>query len=161
MENPAMRKSFGMADGQKGVVIRRVAATAAAQGTVKENDVLLGFDGHSIGVDGTVPFRKGERVGFSYLVSRKFIGDTASLDVLRDGVRTALSLAMDKPAPLVPPHLNDTTGLPPYVGEDVAAAAVAATSTTSTTTPGPATAVIAHTTPARLLLLLLLLLLTN
>ena len=158
-----MRKSFGMADGQKGVVIRRVAATAAAQGTVKENDVLLGFDGHSIGVDGTVPFRKGERVGFSYLVSRKFIGDTASLDVLRDGVRTALSLAMDKPAPLVPPHLNDTTGLPPYVGEDVAAAAAAATCTTSTSTstPGPATAVIAHTTPARLLLLLLLHLLIN
>jgi hypothetical protein len=35
-------------------------------------DVLLSFDGTPIANDGTVPFRSGERISFSYLTSTKF-----------------------------------------------------------------------------------------
>jgi len=32
-----------------------------------------------------VPFRTGERIAFSYLISQKYVGDEAELEVLRDG----------------------------------------------------------------------------
>jgi hypothetical protein len=38
-----------------------------------------------VAADGTVPFRTGERIAFSYLVSQRFVGDTAALEVLREG----------------------------------------------------------------------------
>ena len=40
-------------------------------------DIVLSFEGTDIANDGTVPFRSGERISFSYLVSRKFVGDQA------------------------------------------------------------------------------------
>jgi hypothetical protein len=33
------------------------------------------FDGVEIGSDGTVPFRSGERISFTYLISQKYTGD--------------------------------------------------------------------------------------
>lgn len=36
------------------------------------------FDGVDIGSDGTVPFRSGERISFTYLISQKYTGDTVS-----------------------------------------------------------------------------------
>ncbi len=37
------------------------------------------FDGVDIGSDGTVPFRSGERISFTYLISQKYTGDEASV----------------------------------------------------------------------------------
>jgi hypothetical protein len=37
-----------------------------------------------------VPFRTGERIAFSFLVTSKFVGDGARLDVLRGGQRMTL-----------------------------------------------------------------------
>ncbi len=42
-------------------------------------------DGIEIASDGTVPFRTGERIAFSYLISTKFVGDECSMRVLREG----------------------------------------------------------------------------
>lgn len=55
---------------QKGVLIRRVEPTAAVSAVLRPNDVLLAFDGTPIANDGTVPFRSGERISFSYLVGQ-------------------------------------------------------------------------------------------
>ena len=66
-------------DGQKGVLIRRVEPTSPASKALQKEDVLLSFDGIDIASDGTVPFRSGERISFSYLVSLKFTGDQVSL----------------------------------------------------------------------------------
>ena len=33
------------------------------------------FDEEEIGHDGTVPFRSGERISFTYLISKKYTGD--------------------------------------------------------------------------------------
>jgi hypothetical protein len=54
----------------KGVLIRRVEPTAPAHAAVGAYDILLSFDGIDISNDGTVPFRSGERISFSYLVSQ-------------------------------------------------------------------------------------------
>lgn len=75
------------------MLIRALNPTAFAAGVLKPDDVLMRFDGVDISCDGTVAFRTGERIAFSYLISNKFVGDTAQLRVLRDGKvrRTALA----------------------------------------------------------------------
>ncbi|KAG0466716.1 hypothetical protein HPP92_018296 [Vanilla planifolia] len=71
MENPDLRKAMGMTSGQKGVRVRRIEPTAPESEFLKPSDIILSFDGVDIANDGTVPFRHGERIGFSYLVSPK------------------------------------------------------------------------------------------
>ena len=57
--------------GQKGVLVRRIEPTLPANKQLRKGDILLSFDGTQIGNDGTVAFRSGERIGFSYLISNK------------------------------------------------------------------------------------------
>uniref|UniRef100_M1BPG1 Serine endopeptidase degp2 n=1 Tax=Solanum tuberosum TaxID=4113 RepID=M1BPG1_SOLTU len=83
MENPDLRLSMGMKPYQKGVRIRRIDPTAPESMMLMPSDVILSFDGVDIANDGTVPFRHGERIGFSYLVSQKYSGDSAAVKVLR------------------------------------------------------------------------------
>ncbi|KQK01963.1 protease Do-like 9 isoform X2 [Brachypodium distachyon] len=84
MENPDLRKAMGMKPDQKGVRVRRVEPTAPESGYLRPSDIILSFDGIDIANDGTVPFRHGERIGFSYLVSQKYTGEKAVVKVLRD-----------------------------------------------------------------------------
>ena len=58
--------------GQKGVYIRRVEPTSPASAHLSEGDILMSFEGTDIANDGTVPFRSGERISFSYLISQKY-----------------------------------------------------------------------------------------
>ena len=58
--------------GQKGVYIRRVEPTSPASAELHEGDILMSFEGTDIANDGTVPFRSGERISFSYLISQKY-----------------------------------------------------------------------------------------
>lgn len=83
MENPDLRLSMGMNPDQKGVRIRRIDPTAPESMMLMPSDVILSFDEVDIANDGTVPFRHGERIGFSYLVSQKYFGDSAAVKVLR------------------------------------------------------------------------------
>ena len=57
--------------GQKGVLVRRIEPTLPVCNQLLKGDVMLSFDGTQIGNDGTVAFRSGERINFSYLVSEK------------------------------------------------------------------------------------------
>ncbi len=73
-----------------GVLLRRINPTSDAASVLKADDVLMRFDGIDISCDGTVPFRTGERIAFSYLISNKFVGDQCVLDVLRNGEMLSL-----------------------------------------------------------------------
>ena len=64
--------------GQKGVYIRRVEPTAPASSWLHEGDILMSFEGTDIANDGTVPFRSGERISFSYLISQKYTDEQVS-----------------------------------------------------------------------------------
>ncbi|KAK9830697.1 hypothetical protein WJX74_002951 [Apatococcus lobatus] len=101
-ENPYLRKALGMKEGQKGVLIRRVEPTSPAIKALEKGDVLLSFDGNDIASDGTVPFRSGERISFSYLVSLKFTGDQAKLQVLHKGKAKTVTVTLALPARLIP-----------------------------------------------------------
>ena len=67
--------------------MRRVEPTSPASAALRRGDIVLSFDGTDIANDGTVPFRSGERISFSYLVSRKYVGQQA-----RPGVWSAKGL---------------------------------------------------------------------
>jgi hypothetical protein len=65
LESPQFRAYLGMPQGDKaatGVMIHDVPPTAAAHGFLAPDDVLLSVDGVPIANDGTIPFRRGERV---------------------------------------------------------------------------------------------------
>jgi len=106
MENATLRESYGMATKQKGVLVCRVLPTASSAQVLKAGDVLLEFDGEKIGNDGTVRFRKHERVMYTWLVAQKFYGEEAKLTVLRQGEQMELTIeSLAAEAPLVPIHL--------------------------------------------------------
>ncbi|KAM7278126.1 hypothetical protein ACFE04_005260 [Oxalis oulophora] len=110
MENPDLRIAMGMAPNQKGVRIRRIEPTAPESHLLKPSDVILSFDGVNIANDGTVPFRHGERIGFSYLVSQKYTGDKALVKVLRDSKILEFNIKLSTHKRLIPAHIR---GKPP------------------------------------------------
>ncbi|GIL75570.1 hypothetical protein Vretifemale_5346 [Volvox reticuliferus] len=110
LENPDLRAALKMQPDQKGVLIRRVEPTSAVSEVLQQNDVLMSFDGVSISNDGTVPFRSGERISFSYLVSNKYTDEEAELVVLHEGSQRTVRVSLRAPVRLVPFH---TRGLPP------------------------------------------------
>ncbi|XP_021718987.1 protease Do-like 9 [Chenopodium quinoa] len=112
MENPDLRIAMGMRSDQKGVLVNRVEATAPDSEILKPLDVILSFDGVDIGNDGTVPFRHGERIGFSYLLSQKYPGDNANIKVLRDSVLHEFTIRLGIPKKLIPVCIKD--GPPSY-----------------------------------------------
>jgi PDZ domain len=58
----------------------------------------------------SVPFRHGERIGFSYLVSQKYTGEKAHVEVLRNSEILEFSIKLDTHKRLVPAHIK---GSPP------------------------------------------------
>jgi hypothetical protein len=87
-----------------------VEPTGATASLLARGDVLLEFDGVPVAVDGTVPFRAGERIGFSYLVSSKQVGDSAVLKVWSGRALKAVTVTLRAPTRLLPVHIS---GAPP------------------------------------------------
>ncbi|XP_044420872.1 protease Do-like 9 isoform X2 [Triticum aestivum] len=110
MENPDLRKAMGMKPDQKGVRVRRVEPTAPESGCLQPSDIILSFDGVDIANDGTVPFRHGERIGFSYLVSQKYTGDKALIKVLRNSKVHEFKIKLATHKRLIAAHVK---GRPP------------------------------------------------
>ena len=78
MEMDPLRTLAMLQAGQKGVYIRRVEPTSPASAELHEGDILMSFEGTDIANDGTVPFRSGERISFSYLISQKYTDEEVS-----------------------------------------------------------------------------------
>jgi S1-C subfamily serine protease len=113
MESEALRHSANMKAGQKGVMVRKVQPTGDAAGRLQVGDILMSFDGIEVANDGTVPFRSGERIAFSYLTSQKFSGDECELVVLRDGATVDVTVKLLQYNGLIPHHLSG--GDPSYL----------------------------------------------
>lgn len=68
-----------------GIIINKVHPLGTCKDALQKHDILLEIDGHSIACDGTVHFRKHERIGFQYIISKKYQHDICKLKILRDG----------------------------------------------------------------------------
>ena len=62
------------------------AMSCGATATACQTACVITARAHmQVSCDGTVAFRTGERIMFSYLVSQRFVGDRIPLTVLRNG----------------------------------------------------------------------------
>ncbi len=102
LESRTHRAALGLVpDSERGVLVRRVAYGGSAWGVLAEGDVLLEVDGVPILPDGTVALRDGELVDFSYVFSRRHVGEACSLTIVRERVEHVVSLPLRPPADLV------------------------------------------------------------
>ena len=83
LQNPAERRALGLPDDGTGVLVSSVASAGSSAGVLKQGDVLLAIDGHTIFEDAFVELN-GSRIQMSEIVERKFKGDEVKLAILRD-----------------------------------------------------------------------------
>lgn len=84
LENPALRRYYGLDCNTTGKLINKVVYNSSLAGIVKEGDILTAINGHNIENDGTVEFRKHEYTHFHYYVDSHQMGDTINLDIIRE-----------------------------------------------------------------------------
>jgi len=108
MENDALRSYYGMNPNQTGVLVSKVIYGSSASGLVQENDILLSIDGYPIANDGTLHFRKGERLNFQYPLCLHRNGDKIALKIMRDKKPITVSPILKEDARLVPLVKYDT-----------------------------------------------------
>ncbi|MEM7280284.1 MAG: serine protease [Pseudomonadota bacterium] len=102
LESRAHRRSLGLSPkSHGGVLVTGVVHGSSAWGAIEKGDVLLALDGKNVAADGTIRFRKGERIDLAYQVARRHVGETMPVKVLRDGVVQSLELPMKPPRFLV------------------------------------------------------------
>lgn len=112
MENPGMRKKYGMEEATTGVLVNRVHWGSPAEGLLAPGDVIVSVSGVDVENDATVAFREGERTHFEYLVQQQFMDETARLKVLRNGEVVDVDVPLTKGLQferLVPCERHDVT----------------------------------------------------
>ena len=84
LENPAMRRYYGLDDNISGKLIDKIVYNSSMKSVLKEGDILTAIDGHNIENDGTVAFRKHEFTDYNYYVDTHQMGENITLDIIRD-----------------------------------------------------------------------------
>ena len=108
LESKSHRRSLGLSTtSHSGVLVTGVAYGSSAWGVLEKGDVLLMIDGRQIAADGSVRFRKGERIDFTYQISRRHVGETMRVKVWRDGSQRRFEIRMKPPRYLVPEDRYD------------------------------------------------------
>ena len=82
--NPAMRKVFGLAADDPGVLVASVTPDGPCDGILKRGDILTAIDDHPIDSAGNIKV-DGESLDMNEIVERKFAGDYVNLTFIRDG----------------------------------------------------------------------------
>ncbi len=107
MESASLRRFKALPEGGAGILVTKVDPLAPAHGLLLKGDVLMAVDGIPMANDGTIPFRKGERVELHYYFSQLFQGDTVQLRLLRDGKLLEVAVPVYLHRFAVLPHLNN------------------------------------------------------
>jgi hypothetical protein len=84
LENPAMRRYYGLDDTVSGKLIDKIAYNSSLKGVLHEGDILTAIDGYNIENDGTVAFRKHEYTDYNYYVDMYQMKESLTLDIIRD-----------------------------------------------------------------------------
>ncbi|WP_373032714.1 S1C family serine protease [Sulfurovum sp.] len=84
LENPAIRRYYGLDDNVSGKLIVKVVHNSSLAGLLQEGDILTAVDGHNVENDGTVEFRKHEFTHYQHFVDAYQMGEKVKLDIIRD-----------------------------------------------------------------------------
>lgn len=93
ISNPAMTERFGLADQQTGVLVTATAYRSPASEILNIGDVILEIDGHGVAGDGTIALQPGVRTSLDHLITRRQIGESIPMTIVRDG--TVMTLDMN------------------------------------------------------------------
>lgn len=94
LENESMRRKYLVPDDVGGVLVTRIVPGAAADGILREGDVLIRVEDHEIAEDGSIVFRGKERTSLSYYVQEKQVGDLLFADIIRDGRKARIEMKL-------------------------------------------------------------------
>jgi len=84
LENPAMRRYYGLDENTSGKLINKVVVNSALSNVLKEGDILTAVDGHNIEDDGTVEFRRHEYTHYHYFIDKYQMGESVGIDIIRN-----------------------------------------------------------------------------
>ena len=96
LENPAMRRHYGLDDRAPGCLVMDVVKGSCADGVLQPGDVVRSVNGLMVDRSAMIEL-DGVRVGLEELAERAFSGDVLQLGILRGGEEKTVEL---KPAPL-------------------------------------------------------------
>ncbi len=85
LESPAMKKAYGLSNDKSGLVVTKVFAESAAEGVIKEGDLILSIDGYPIADDRSVEFRRYQRTNYKFVIDQFYQGDKIPMQLLRAG----------------------------------------------------------------------------
>ncbi|EGC34675.1 hypothetical protein DICPUDRAFT_153086 [Dictyostelium purpureum] len=91
-----------------GVVVNELHPFSGAKNAIKIQDIITHINGVSLADDGSIAFRRRERISFEYLFSSHFIGDKIDITVLRDGERLNLQVPLVNQHRVVPFQMYDS-----------------------------------------------------
>lgn len=96
LDNPAMRRKYGLNDEQTGILVHKVYANSPATNKIQIGDIVTQIDGHKIENNGTVEFRPGEFIDHTHYIDMHQIGDNLNITVIRNGETKDIALHLDK-----------------------------------------------------------------
>ncbi|PFH31381.1 trypsin domain-containing protein [Besnoitia besnoiti] len=102
LENKSLRKALQLKSKDEGILIKKLDGGGPAKAVLEKGDILLEIGGQKIASDGTVPFRNGERILFSWILSQMFVGDLCRVKLLRDHKEKQVAFPVGKLNLLVP-----------------------------------------------------------
>ena len=113
LESNAHREYLGLPrKPRNGVLITDVAFGGSAWKQLCVGDVLMKVAGTAIAYDGSVRFRRGERIDYSHIVAQHHVGETIEVGVLRKGEEVTVQVPLSPPRPLVEENRYDV--MPTY-----------------------------------------------
>jgi S1-C subfamily serine protease len=102
LESKSHRRSLGLSPrSHSGVLITGVVHGGSADGILEEGDVLLMLDKKYVAADGSLSFRKGERIDMAHQVAKHHVGESMPVKVYRDGKEHSFELPLKAPRFLV------------------------------------------------------------
>jgi S1-C subfamily serine protease len=104
---PTHRAFLGLAPKAHGVLVTGVVYGGSAWKVLEPGDVVSEIDGVAVASDGTVPLRRGEPVDLSYVVTRRQVGETMPLSIVRHGKKRKVTVRLERPLRLVPEDRYD------------------------------------------------------
>ncbi len=102
LENPLLKKAYGLKPDDSGVLVRAVDFGGTAFGKIKPEDVLHTIGGYRIESNGTILYKDRIRTRFDVLMGDHYVGDEVEVTISRRGVRKRVVLELKRECCLVP-----------------------------------------------------------
>jgi len=109
-EDPYFRSFLGLNDEQGGLYVSRILpGSGADESGLQEKDVILAIDGNPLDRRGYYLDQRYGRLFWTNLITgKKKVGDSITLDIVRDGATKSLTAALQRRVePLIPSHIHD------------------------------------------------------